>query len=537
MSQIFDSNCMLGRRSIHTPLDTPTTPEALLAEMDRLGIAEALVYHAMALDGHPPEGNARLMREIAGLPRLHPCWVLLPTTGEMSPPRQLVAEMQAAGVRAARLCPVRHRYLLTEANVGDLLEALEEARIPLFVDFSMLSWSEEKADFRSLAEVCAHHPHLPIIVVGEGMAAPRRIFPLFENHRNLRLETSYYQVHQGLSDITGRFGADRLLFGSGLPVRAAGPPLALLRYDSLDEAERLAIGGGTLRHLLAQAHDGDEAALEEDAADAPPRVGTFVSTAMDLPTHPILDAHAHLGRWFSTYVHAGDAADMVRSMDRLGIRSTALVAFDSIGPDMCGGNDQVAAAMRDFPGRFLGYATMDPNEPAAMAAELKRCFDTHGFHAIKFHCDTHGYPADGDNYRPALEYADAHGLAILIHGTITEPMLRKYPGAQLLSAHVGGWDGRFPNYIAEMCKDYPNLHCDLAASTVYNEVLEKLVEKVGADRIVHGSDTPLMDPGYQIGRVLQARISNKEKYLILYRNAARLFHLAEENGYRDNPSV
>ena len=55
MSQIFDANCMFGRLSIHTPLNAPTTPEALLAEMDRLGIAEALVYHGMALDGNPPE--------------------------------------------------------------------------------------------------------------------------------------------------------------------------------------------------------------------------------------------------------------------------------------------------------------------------------------------------------------------------------------------------------------------------------------------------------------------------------------------------
>ena len=74
---LFDANCMLGRRSIHTSLGTPTTVDALLAEMDRLGIAEALVYHCLSLDGHPAEGNERLMSEIEGQPRLHPCWALL----------------------------------------------------------------------------------------------------------------------------------------------------------------------------------------------------------------------------------------------------------------------------------------------------------------------------------------------------------------------------------------------------------------------------------------------------------------------------
>ena len=243
------------------------------------------------------------------------------------------------------------------------------------------------------------------------------------------------------------------------------------------------------------------------------------------PPHPILDTHAHLGPWFSTYIHEGEAEGLVRSMDRLGIQATALIAFDAIGPDMRGGNDRVAEAMRRYPGRFLGYATVDPNEPEGMTRELERCFDLLGFHAVKFHCDTHGRPADDDNYRPALEYADAHGLCILIHGRITEPMLKRYPKARFLSAHVGGWDGRFPNYAVELSRDYPNLYLDLAASTVFYGAMEKLVEEAGADRIVHGSDTPLMDPGYQLGRVLAARISPADREKILYRNAARLFRV------------
>jgi hypothetical protein len=194
---------------------------------------------------------------------------------------------------------------------------------------------------------------------------------------------------------------------------------------------------------------------------------------------------------------------------------------------MRGGNDRVAAAMRAYPGRFLGYATVDPNEPEAMVGELERCFDQLGFHAIKFHCDTHGYPADGENYRPALEFANAHGLAVLIHGRITEEMLKRYPHAQFLSAHVGGWDGRSPNHAVELAKIYPNIYCELCSSVCYNGAMEKLVEEVGADRIVYGSDTPLMDAGYQLGRVLGAKIDAEDKEKILYRNALRLFHLSD----------
>lgn len=520
---------MLGRRSIHTALGGPTTAAGLLAEMDRVGIDEALVYHGMAVDGFPPEGNERLLREIAGQPRLHPCWVLLPSTGELPPPKDLVAQMQARGVRAARMNPLRHRYLFTQANVGDLLAALAMARIPLWIDFEMTHWAEEKTDWRSLADLCERHPELPLVVVGEGMAAPRRLFPIWERHPNLHLETTYYQVHQGLSEIAARFGADRLLFGSGLPVRAAGAPLTQLRHDFLSDTDRAAIGGGNLRNLLAQAHGG---AVQTAHA---PHIQTGGASITDLPPHPILDMHVHLGRWFSTYINQGEADGLVRSMDRLGIRSMALIAFDSIAADMRGGNDRVAAAMRAHPGRFLGYATVDPNETGAMTRELERCFNQLNFHAIKFHCDTHGCLADSPNYRPALEFADAHGLCILIHGVITAKMLEAYPQAQFISAHVGAWDGRSPHYAVELSKRFPNIHLDLAASAIYHGALEKLVVEAGADRIIHGSDAPLMDPAYQLGRVLGAKLSAADRKKILYDNAARIFRLKPQMSRPDHP--
>ncbi len=529
---LFDANRMLGRRSVHAPDVGPAASRAgitvsgLLVEMDREGIAEALVYHAMAVDGHPWEGNQLLLRELAGEPRLHPSWVLLPTTGEMPAPRELVARMQDAGVRAARICPLRHRFLFNEANLGDLLAELEAARIPLLLDFGRIRWSEEVTDWTNLDHLCGRYPDLPFVLLAEGMAAPRRLYPLWSRRRNLYLETSYYQVHQGLSDAVRRGGSGQVLFGTGAPLRASGPALTQLRYDFLNAEEREQVGGGNLRRLLAAAHGGS-------ALPAPPAVPSETRVT-ELPPHPILDLHVHLGTWFSTYVHNGEADGLVQSMDRLHIQAMALIAFDSIGPDARGGNERVAAAMRAHPGRFLGYCTVDPNvQPGEMEQELERCFsgvDPTGaprprFHAIKFHCDTHGYPADGDCYRPALEYADAHNLCVLIHGRITEPMLRRYPSAQFLSAHVGGWDGRGSNYAVDYSHHFANIHLDLAASTVFYGAFEKLVEAAGADRIVHGSDAPLMDPAYQLGRVLEADLSPEDREKILYSNGARLFHL------------
>ena len=56
----FDINCMLGPTSTDRE-PSFRTPEALLAEMDRAGIAEALVYASQARMAHPSDGNAQIV--------------------------------------------------------------------------------------------------------------------------------------------------------------------------------------------------------------------------------------------------------------------------------------------------------------------------------------------------------------------------------------------------------------------------------------------------------------------------------------------
>lgn len=509
---LFDGNAMIGPRGV-PGLKRTTTPAELLTEMDRLGIAEALVYHASAREGHPTEGNRRLLDLLAGQDRLHPCWVLLPDTGEMGPPQGVVAEMVSRGVRAARIFPTSQRFGVTEWCLGGLLAALEAERIPLFVDFEVGHWGDGRTDWRGVAEICTAHPRLPVIVVGESLAAPRHVYPLWRRCPNLYLETSYYQVHRGLADICARFGPDRLLFGTGFPHRPGGMPLAMLLLSEIDETAKARIGGDNLRQLLRL-----------------PAPRPVPCAPCPVPPSGIIDAHGHLGQWHSTYVHAGDAEGMLASMDRLGIQATCVSAFDAIGSDFRRGNDLVAEAMRRYPGRFLGYAVVNPNYPECMETELTRCFEELGFHALKFHCDLHQHPADGDGYRPALEYAQAHGLAVLIHGRITAALLEQYPQAQFLSAHVGGWDGRSRNEMVDLARDHSNLYLDLASSVASPGALERLVEAVGAGRIVHGSDYPLMDPAYQLGRVLYAEVDETAKERILKRNAGLLFRLEEKAG-------
>jgi hypothetical protein len=241
----------------------------------------------------------------------------------------------------------------------------------------------------------------------------------------------------------------------------------------------------------------------------------------------VLDAHAHMGPWFNFHVPDGDAAEMVRTMDRIGIRACISSGHAGIGPDFILGNDDVARGAQAFPGRIFGYITVNPNYPAQeMREELERRLATGYFVGIKFHADMHKYPTDGARYVPAWEFAHEHNLPLLSHdsvGHFQEPS-RKYPGAKLLIAHaISSLD--MLEAAAELASRQPNVYLDICGSPLIFGALELAVEKVGAGRILFGTDLPFIDPRPQVGRVAFAKIPEEDKLRVLGENALALFGL------------
>ncbi len=68
----------------------------------------------------------------------------------------------------------------------------------------------------------------------------------------------------------------------------------------------------------------------------------------------------------------------------------------------------------------------------------------------------------------------------------------------------------------------PNVYLETCSTFRTPGVIEELVDGVGVDRVLFGSDMPLMDPRSQIGKIITARISDEAKQKILGGNAGRL---------------
>ncbi len=188
-----------------------------------------------------------LLDEIAGHDRLIPCWVIMPHhTGEFPAPAELVSLLIEHGVRAVRMFPALefNNWSLSSWSAAGLLGALAEIHIPLFVSFNQITWD-------GIYATCKAYPGLPIIVTEVRYEEYRALYPLFEALPNLHIDLCWTIVHCGLEAAVERFGPQRFLFGSRMPIFSAGPALCYIQYAELgDEARRL-IAGDNLRRLLA----------------------------------------------------------------------------------------------------------------------------------------------------------------------------------------------------------------------------------------------------------------------------------------------
>lgn len=237
----------------------------------------------------------------------------------------------------------------------------------------------------------------------------------------------------------------------------------------------------------------------------------------------ITDIHGHIGR-FSFGIPDLSMPALVRTMDRLGVARVLVSHMRCMSADAAWGNDEVLKAMREFPGRILGYASAWPFSAGSVRDEIARRLDQ-GFSGVKLH-NVSGFPYVDPAYAPAFELADRRRLPVLLHtwGQAEDfrqvrELAKAYPDAALILAHAGAADEA--GYAA-VARDCANVHLDPTLSVSPRGLVRRFVDAVGPARIVWGSDVYFMNQAQQIGKVLGADIPEEAKRMILSDNARRI---------------
>ena len=233
-----------------------------------------------------------------------------------------------------------------------------------------------------------------------------------------------------------------------------------------------------------------------------------------------IDMHAHIGR-YSHAIPDLSVASQVAVMDRLGVKSTTVSHMQCMSWDVTWGNDEVYKAMKEFPGRILGYASMFPKSKDFVAAEAKKRVKQ-GFTGFKFH-NSNGFAYDDPAYEPAWELAEKHHLPMLYHTWGAPKVFEeiqnvalKVPSAYILMGHSTAtkWD----EYIA-FARKVPNIRLELCTSSAPLGSIEYLAAGVGAERVVWGSDCNFYSMAQQFGRIIGCTLPEADKRKIAAENA------------------
>ncbi len=243
----------------------------------------------------------------------------------------------------------------------------------------------------------------------------------------------------------------------------------------------------------------------------------------------VIDVHGHYGPNFQyNYPHYG-AEDLLSEMDRVGVDRFIMSGMRAVAGDMHVGNREMLEVCEQHPDRFLMHYAANPHFASEFEEHMGPYLDHPLVRGFKVHSEAAMYPLEGDGYKRVWELSAERGLPVLVHLLPDRDMdafvkiADEYTDANLLFAHHGGpenFDKNLP-----MIKDKANIYVDTCCSLLPVGTMERLVDELGVERVLFGSDMPYLNLGGQVGKVLMAKFGDDEKKKILAGNAKKLFKL------------
>ncbi|MDP3767912.1 MAG: amidohydrolase family protein [Dehalococcoidia bacterium] len=238
------------------------------------------------------------------------------------------------------------------------------------------------------------------------------------------------------------------------------------------------------------------------------------------------------------------AEDLLASMDEAGVDQSVACGFAWRDAELCRQHSgYLLEAAGQSGGRLIPFCTLQPSDEGARK-EMER-YAARGARGLgELRPEQQGYGLIDSGEADLLAWgAEAYDLVLLFH--VSEPVGHVYPGKSGLSVEQLGrfvgdfpgvtviashWGGGLPFYalMPEVRETLAGTYFDTAAtSLLYQpEVYAHAVALVGPERVLFGSDFPLVPQARAMEEVRSADIEAEAQGLILGENARGLLRLS-----------
>lgn len=228
----------------------------------------------------------------------------------------------------------------------------------------------------------------------------------------------------------------------------------------------------------------------------------------------------------------------IETMDAAGVERGMLCAWHGPQGSMIS-NDDVAAAVKAHPDRFVGVASVDLTRPMQAVGELRRCVEEYGFRALRILPWLWGLPPDDRRYYPL--YAACCDLDITFCTQVGHagPMRASDPGRpipyldnvacefpdlRIVGGHIGvPW----LDEMISLATKYPNVYIDTSAYTArrYPAALVDYLRRHGRRNVLFGSNHPFWPATDCLAGLDDLDLDEQTTQAFLHDNALAAFNL------------
>lgn len=266
----------------------------------------------------------------------------------------------------------------------------------------------------------------------------------------------------------------------------------------------------------------------------------------DIHTHTYPEAISEkavtsLGKFYNFVPEGkGTYADMEASASACNVRGFLLFSVATNAHQVEKVNSTIAALAEKSRGEgylTVGFAGMHQDYPD-FAAEINRA-EKLGLQGVKLHPDIQGIDIDDPKLLPLYALLEGR-MPVYFHIGDDRPQYRfsepkklrrvldMFPKLEVVAAHLGGY--KATDEAIEYLAGHPNVWYDTSSALWYlsTEEAERIIGKLGHERIMFGSDYPVMYPASDFARFMKITMNDAQREDILWNNAVRFLHLEEK---------
>jgi uncharacterized protein len=241
----------------------------------------------------------------------------------------------------------------------------------------------------------------------------------------------------------------------------------------------------------------------------------------------IIDSHTHVQRVPGSFWDSPPER-LIRLMDEASVEKSVIMSYGGAPVEIA--VDYIDQCVREYPGRFIGYANLDPREEGSTRL-LQYAVKNLGFRGLKLHPVAYELHPVHPLSIGILKAAAELQVPVLFHcgdEEYTLPLQLAQAAARcsdttIIFGHMGGYF--HVEDAIRAAREYPNIILETSAMP-YPYLIREAVKHIGSKRVLFASDGPGCPPELDAEKVRCAGLSQSEEEDLFHGTITRLHSMS-----------